>query len=113
LRERPNQKNDSCSIKQKNWSVIRRELGYGRYGTQAERGLIAAICADLHPYVNFFLPSIKLEAKGRCGARIYKRYGDPPTPCQRLLALKVLSGGKQKEVSDLYFCSTRRGCGAG
>ena len=30
-RSRPDRKNDSCFVEQKNWSVIRRAVGYGRY----------------------------------------------------------------------------------
>jgi len=40
--------------------------------------------------VNFFLPSVKLLAKERVGARVYKRYDKPLTPHERLLALKAL-----------------------
>src|SRR5665648_1153026 len=32
-RSRPYRKNDSCFVEQKNWSVIRRAVGYGRYDT--------------------------------------------------------------------------------
>ena len=89
-RSRPLNKNDGCFVEQKNWSVVRREVGYGRYDTQAERELIAAIYADLRLYVNFFLPSAKLLSRERRGARVRKRYDEPATPYQRLLALKAL-----------------------
>ena len=46
-RSRAYEKNDSCYVEQKNWSVVRRETGYGRYDTEVERELIAAIYADL------------------------------------------------------------------
>ncbi len=69
----PLNKNDGCYVEQKNWSVVRRETGYGRYDTEAERELIAAIYADLRRYVNYFLPSMKLRAKQRVGAKVTKR----------------------------------------
>ena len=47
---------------------MRRETGYGRYDSEEERALVAAIYADLRLYVNFFLPSVKLLAKQRTGA---------------------------------------------
>lgn len=102
-RSRPYRKNDACHVEQKNWSVIRRETGYGRYDTEAERELIAAIYADLRLYVNFFLPSVKLIAKERRGARVLKRYDEPATPYRRLLALGALSEEKQKELEALYL----------
>jgi hypothetical protein len=40
-RNRPCRKNDACHVEQKNWSVGRRETGYGRYDTEAERTLLA------------------------------------------------------------------------
>jgi hypothetical protein len=102
-RSRPNEKNDSCFVEQKNWSVIRREVGYGRYDTQAERDLIAAIYADLRLYVNFFLPSMKLIAKERRGARVQKRYDRPATPYQRLLALKALDEATKRRLAAQYL----------
>jgi hypothetical protein len=30
-RSRPNKKNDGCHVEQKNWSVVRRNIGYGRF----------------------------------------------------------------------------------
>jgi len=89
-RSRPLNKNDCCYVEQKNWSIIRREVGYGRYDTGAERELIAAIYRDLRLYVNYFLPSVKLLAKRRVGARVTKRYDTPATPYRRLLALGAL-----------------------
>jgi hypothetical protein len=46
-RSRPYRKNDACHVEQKNWSLVRRETGYGRYDSEAERALLAAIYADL------------------------------------------------------------------
>ena len=40
--------------------------------------------------MNFFLPSVKLLAKQRTGAKVYKRYDKALTPHQRLLALGAL-----------------------
>src|SRR5450756_3035839 len=40
--------------------------------------------------VNFFLPSVKLLAKQRTGAKVYKRYDKALTPHERLLALGAL-----------------------
>jgi hypothetical protein len=37
--------------------------------------------------VNFFLPSVKLLAKQRTGAKVCKRYDRAATPHERLLAL--------------------------
>jgi len=102
-RSRAYEKNDCCFVEQKNWSVIRRETGYGRYDSDAERALIAEIYADLRLYVNFFLPSVKLLAKRRDGARVYKRYDTAATPHQRLLALKALDEATAARLEAQYL----------
>ena len=102
-RSRAYKKNDSCFVEQKNWSVIRRETGYGRYDTDEERALIAEIYADLRLYVNFFLPSVKLIAKQRAGAKVCKRYDTAATPHQRLLALGALDEASAARLEAQYL----------
>jgi hypothetical protein len=47
---------------------------------------LARLYASVRLFVNFFQPSFKLADKQRDGARIKKRYHQPATPYQRLLA---------------------------
>ncbi len=84
-RSRPIRKNDSCYIEQKNWSVVRRAVGYRRHDTPREVRLLNELYDSLDPMVNFFHPSTKLKSKERVGARVVKRYDEPKTPCDRLL----------------------------
>ena len=84
-RARPNRKNDNCYIEQKNWSVVRRFVGYYRYDTKQECDLLNELYAVLRDYNNFFLPSLKLKEKVREGARVTRRYHPAQTPYQRLL----------------------------
>jgi cobyrinic acid a,c-diamide synthase len=83
--------------------VVRRETGYGRYDTEAERTLLAAIYADLRLYVNFFLPQVKLIAKERIGAKVHKRYDTAATPYQRLLTLGVLDERTAAQLAAQYL----------
>ena len=85
-RSRAYKKNDQAWIEQKNGSVVRRLVGYGRLeGSQA-----AAMLDELHLharlYVNFFLPCFKLKSKTREGARVLRKYEPPASPFERLLA---------------------------
>lgn len=85
-RSRPYRKNDQAWIEQKNGAVVRRFVGYGRLS-----GLIAAQCLGrlygaVRLYVNYFQPSFKLLSKTRDGAKVKKKYHNPATPCDRLLA---------------------------
>jgi hypothetical protein len=102
-RSRPLHKNDCCYVEQKNWSVVRREVGYGRYDTDRERALIAEIYADLRLYVNYFLPSMKLRVKQRTGAKVVKRYDRPTTPYRRLLALGALDKKTARRLEAEYL----------
>ena len=55
-RSRPYRKNDNCFVEQKNWPVVRQNVGYGRYDTAAELEVLAELYRDLRLYVNFFQP---------------------------------------------------------
>jgi len=89
-RSRPYRKNDSCYIEQKNWSVIRRTVGYGRYDTDTELCLLNKLYGFLRLYVNFFQPVRKLVQKERIGSRIIKRYDVAQTPFRRVLASPLI-----------------------
>lgn len=64
-RSRPYKKNDQCYVEQKNWSVVRKTIGYRRYESTDALALFQAIYADLRLYVNFFQPVMKLVHKER------------------------------------------------
>ena len=85
-RSRPYRKNDQAWIEQKNGSVVRRLVGYGRLEGVAATAALARLYTASRLFVNFFQPSFKLAEKLRVGARVRKRYHAPETPCARLLA---------------------------
>lgn len=84
-RGRANKKNDSCYVEQKNWDVVRKMIGYGRFDTNEQLETIRSIHNLLALYQNYFQPSQKLVSKERIGARVKKSYDTAQTPCQRLL----------------------------
>lgn len=84
-RSRPYRKNDNCYVEQKNWTVVRRFVGYRRYDSSVETDLLNELYSHLRLYTNFFMPSMKLIEKTRTGSRVKKRYDDPKTPYKRLL----------------------------
>lgn len=90
-RLRPHRKNDNCFVEQKNYSVVRRYVGYARYDTPAEVELLNQWYEQLRLYVNFFLPSQKLQEKVRRGSRVAKRYSPARTPYQRVLESAEIS----------------------
>lgn len=85
-RSRPWKKNDQAWVEQKNGAVVRGVIGYRRFTSPAAADLLTAIHHELHAYVNFFQPVLKLVEKRRDGAKIYKRYDMAQTPYQRAIA---------------------------
>jgi hypothetical protein len=101
-RSRSYKKNDSCYIEQKNWSVVRRLIGYDRYSSRAALEALNRVYDLLRLYVNFFQPVMKLVTKTRHGAKVHKVYDTARTPYQRLLDAGVLTEAKQQELAATY-----------
>jgi hypothetical protein len=53
-------------------------------------------------YVNFFLPSFKLQSKIRKGARLSRQYDKPQTPYQRLLASDRVTGQLKARLRQTF-----------
>jgi hypothetical protein len=102
-RSRSYKKNDSCHVEQKNWSVVRRLVGYDRYSSRAALETLNHIYDLLRFYVNFFQPVMKLVAKTRHGAKVHKVYDTARTPYQRLLEAGVLTEAKRHELAAIYY----------
>jgi hypothetical protein len=85
-RSRAYQKNDQAWIEQKNGSLIRRFVGYGRFTGLVAGQCLARLYRIIRLYVNYFQPSFKLRSKTREGAKVKKQYHPAATPCDRLLA---------------------------
>jgi hypothetical protein len=86
-RGRPYKKDDNAHIEQKNWTHVRRLLGYGRYASPAAVAAMNALYRqELRLFQNLFLPSVKLVRKVRVGARIRRVYDRPQTPFERVCA---------------------------
>jgi len=101
-RSRSYKKNDGCHVEQKNWSVVRRLVGYDRYCSRAALETLNRIYTILRLYVNFFQPSMKLVHKTRHGAKVHKVYDQAQTPYQRLLRSGVLTEAKRHELLAVY-----------
>jgi len=101
-RGRPYKKNDQAYAEQKNWSTVRRTVGYDRYSSKVAFAQLQETYGLLRLYVNFFQPIRKLIDKERQGAKVKKRYDKAQTPYQRLLAAEVLSEEQAKRLEVLY-----------
>jgi hypothetical protein len=86
FRSRPYKKDDQAHIEQKNWTHVRKLIGYDRYDTQAAVDAMNDLYRnEWRLFCNLFLPSVKLEQKIRVGARIKRVYSKAKTPLDRLL----------------------------
>jgi hypothetical protein len=101
-RSRPYQKNDQAHVEQKNWSVVRRLIGYDRLETEDEYLLLQSIYADLRLYANFFQPVLKLVSKQHVDKKLVKRYDTAATPFQRILAAKDIPFETKARLTNLY-----------
>ena len=101
-RSRPYRKNDSCFVEQKNWSVIRRAVGYARYDTDKELSILNELYVYLRLYVNFFQPVRKLIKKERIGSKVIKRYDEAKTPYRRVLASPDIEDEIKMKLKNQY-----------
>jgi hypothetical protein len=101
-RGRVGRKNDNAHVEQKNWSIVRRTVGYHRYDTPLQLDLLNSLYALLHFYVNFFLPVMKLQEKVRVGSKVKRIYDDPMTPYARTLASDRVSEADKDALRETY-----------
>jgi len=101
-RGRPYRKNDNADVEQKNYTHVRQWLGYERYDNPVVVPLINALCkGPLGPWLNFFLPSLKLESKRREGSKTVRVYGPAQTPLERGLACPEVSTKNKAQLRAL------------
>jgi len=96
-------KNDNCYVEQKNYSVVRRNVGYARYETESALKILNTLYASSNPYTNFFQPVMKLMEKTRSGSRVTKRHDRARTPYQRVLESPCISEEEKEMLRDLYL----------
>ena len=90
-RSRPYHKDDNGHVEQKNWTHVRQLFGYGRFEDRELVAMMNELYRDTwEPLHNFFLPSMKLVAKDRHGAKVRRRHDVAQTPCDRLLGSNAI-----------------------
>ncbi len=101
-RSRAYKKNDSCFVEQKNYSVVRRNVGYSRYDTDEELYLLNELYVYLDSYINYFQPVLKLASKTRVGSKVSKKYDKARTPFRRVLESKSIDDKIKKSLKREY-----------
>ncbi len=84
-RSRPYKKDDNAHIEQKNWTHVRKLMGWDRYDTAKAQESTNQLYDELRIFQNLFQPSMKLRCKIRKGSRLIRRYDTPRTPFERVV----------------------------
>lgn len=102
-RSRPYRKNDNYLVEQKNWTHVRKVVGYLRYDTKKEQEIFNDLYRhEIRLFKNFFQPVIMLVEKERCGSKIRRRYDTPKTPYQRVLESPYVLEENKQVLRKLY-----------
>ena len=102
-RSRPYKKNDNCLVEQKNWTHVRKQVGYLRYDSDWELSILNSLYQnEMRLFKNFFQPVMKLVSKKRIWWKIYKKYDIPKTPYQRVLESDEVDEKRKLELKKIY-----------
>jgi hypothetical protein len=101
-RSRPLKKNDNCWVEQKNWTHVRKLVGYHRLSGELECRLLQELYRLWSLWRNFFQPVMRLESKLRVGSKVHRKYDTAATPYQRLLASRQLSHHSRQRLQQIY-----------
>jgi hypothetical protein len=99
-RSRPGNKNDGSHVEQKNWTHVRELVGYLRFDTEAELGILNEIWELDRIYTNYLLAQQKLVSKVRNGAKVTKRHDRAATPFARTSARKDLESATRVTMNE-------------
>lgn len=102
-RSRPYTKNDNCHVEQKNWALIRRNVGYSRYEGEEAVNRLNKYYQKLRLHFNFFLPQTKLISRHRDKSKVHKKYETPKTPYLRVMESIHVSDNVKKELTDVFM----------
>lgn len=103
-RSRPDRKNDNAYVEQKNYTHIRKWLGYRRYDKETRRDLINDLYRnELWRFNNYFRPVMKITSKEKVNNSVCKKkYGEALTPYQRLMMSKQIPLKIKTQLQKLY-----------
>jgi hypothetical protein len=101
-RGRPYKKDDNAHIEQKNWTHVRKLLGWDRYDSGAAIEAITDLSREeLRWLLNLYLPSVKMLKKTRIGSKLRRVYDAPQTPLERVARSGSAESGRLAELMKL------------
>lgn len=103
-RGRPGKKNDNPYVEQKNWTHVRKLVGYYRYDTDRQVDLVNDLYRnEWRSYENFFQPTIKLSGKERIGGHLKKTYEQARTPYERIMESTEVDAAVKEKLRAVYL----------
>lgn len=101
-RSRPYRKNDNCYVEQKNYTMVRRHVGYQRLRGPEQLALVNELYEHLRLYANYFQPVMRLKLKERHGSQVKKTYHAAQTPYEKLRRSRFLSVASKRQLAAEY-----------
>lgn len=101
-RSRADRKNDNAYVECRNDDAVRRSVGYARFDSEDEYQALVAVYRAAVPFMNHFLPSMKLTDKHREGAKVIKRHDRAVTPYQRLMQSPFVSPEAKAALQETH-----------
>jgi hypothetical protein len=101
-RGRPYKKDDNAHVEQKNWTHVRKLMGWDRYDSEAALEAMNNLYrTELRWLLNLYLPSVKLVKKTRAGSKLRRVYDPPQTPLERVTRSGHADAGRLAELTKL------------
>ncbi|MGH7231044.1 MAG: hypothetical protein ACREJU_06755 [Nitrospiraceae bacterium] len=100
-------------MEQKNWTQVRKLVGWDRDESAPAQQALNALYADLRSFQNLFQPSMKRRRKVRKGARLIRRSDPPQTPfargraCPETDPVKVAARQRSRATTDPFALAQR------
>ncbi|MBI3626529.1 integrase [Candidatus Uhrbacteria bacterium] len=103
-RSRPDRKNDNAYVEQKNYTHIRKWLGYVRYDKPEQLNRINDLYRnELRLFNNFFRPVMKIKEREKINNSVCrKKYDVAQTPYQRLMKSKQIPPETKSQLLQVY-----------
>jgi len=101
-RGRPYKKDDNAHVEQKNWTHVRKLLGWDRYDSAAAIEAINDLYRqELRWLLNLYLPSVKMVKKTCIGSKLRRVYDAPQTPLERVARSGCAEPSRLAELTNL------------
>ena len=83
--------------------MVRKAVGYDRFESQEMLELLRALYEDMHLFVNFFQPVMKLVGKSVVDHKTHRVHDRAKTPYQRVLDSDQVDPAIKERLMNIYY----------